>query len=126
MFRLKEQTHELKTLAARQAAGEQAIQDLGIVGEHYSSFQPSIKKMAIRTFIRAYNKTVEGYMDRWKSFVNHCQEKDFERLMKGANKKINDLENMILAKRDANKMLEQENKNIRDVCFEGTKTAKVI
>jgi len=123
---LKDQTHEIKTLAAQQAEAEQTIQDLGIVGNHYGSFQPGIKKMALRTLRRTFNKTMEGYMERWKGFVAKCQEKDFERLMKGANKKIVELENTILAKRDQNRMLEQENKNIRDVCFEGTKTAKVI
>lgn len=113
-------------MAAKQAAGDQAVRDLSIISDHYSAFQPGIKKVAVNALNRAFKKTMKGWMERWKDHVEECRNGDFDKLMNGANQKVFDLENLVLSKRDSNRMLEEENRNIRDVCFEGTKTAKVF
>ena len=125
LSRLRQSDKQVRRLLEEKNSGNEAAETLSESYRYYKAFQPGIGKVAIKTFIRSFSRTMRGYMQKWKRHVETCQEEEYQRLMAGANKKIQDLENTFLAKREGLRVLEEDNKNIREVCFEGTRISKV-
>ena len=64
-------------------------------------------------------------VQRWKKFVADEQEREYDQLCAEAADKIEQLQKEIQAEERENLDIEEQNEELRMICLEGTKTAKV-
>lgn len=123
--RKNENERLLKQLTTLNNEKTQYSNTLHTKSKHLEKQFATARRLGIRRMDRTLKVGLRIAVQRWKKFVADEQEREYDQLCAEAADKIEQLQKEIQAEERENLDIEEQNEELRMICLEGTKTAKV-